>query len=148
MHFPEYSDNTVLANDIGDFFARKIECIRQDLDSAPTYDNSTSELQIMPNVQLDSFKSLTEDEVDQIISNSSKKSCSLDPIPTHLLVDCLDVLLPVITRMINLTLQSGCFHKNWKLAKVHPSLKKSTAEVVFDNLRPISNLNFICFQTH
>ena len=35
LHFPEYSDNTVLANDIGDFFAKKIECIRQDLDSAP-----------------------------------------------------------------------------------------------------------------
>ena len=143
LHFPKYNDNTVLANDIGDFFAKKIECIRQGLDSAPTYDNPTSELQIIPNVQLDSFKSLTEDEVNQIISNSSKKSCSLDPMPTHLVVDCLDVLLPVITRMINLSLQSGCFHKNWKLAKVHPGLKKSTAEVVFDNLRPISNLSFV-----
>ena len=143
LHFPEYSDNTVLANDIGDFFAKKIECIRQDLDSAATYDNPTSEPQIMPNVQLDSFKTLTEDDVNQIISNSSKKSCSLDPMPTHLVVHCLDVLLPVITRMINLSLQSGCFPENWKLAKVHPGLKKSKAEVIFDNLRPISNLSFV-----
>ena len=97
----------------------------------------------MPNVQLDSFKPLTEDEVNQIISNSSKKSCPLDPMPSHLVVDCQDVLLLVITRMINLSLQSGCFQKNWKLAKVYPSLKKSTAEVVFDNLRPISNLSFV-----
>jgi hypothetical protein len=63
LHFPEYSDNTVLANDIGDFFAKKIECIRQELDTAATYDNPTSEPQIMPNVQLDSFKTLTEDDV-------------------------------------------------------------------------------------
>ncbi|CAB3988397.1 Hypothetical predicted protein [Paramuricea clavata] len=143
LHFPECSDNTVLANDIGDFFANKTECIRQELDSAATYHNPTSEPQIMPNVQLDSFKTLTEDDVNQIISNSSKKSCSLDPMPTHLVVHCLDVLLPVITRMINLSLQSGCFPENWKLAKVHPGLKKSKAEVIFDNLRPISNLSFV-----
>ncbi|CAB3985662.1 RNA-directed DNA polymerase from transposon X-element [Paramuricea clavata] len=141
--FPEYSNNTVLANDIGDFFTKKIECIRQELDSAATYDNPTSEPQIMPNVQLDSFKTLTEDDVNQMISNSSKKSCSLDPMPTHLVVHCLDVLPPVITRIINLSLQSGCFPDNWKLAKVHPGLKKSKVEVIFDNLRPISNLSFI-----
>ena len=31
LHFPEYCNKAVLANDIGDFFAKKIECIRQDL---------------------------------------------------------------------------------------------------------------------
>ncbi|CAB3993314.1 Hypothetical predicted protein [Paramuricea clavata] len=44
--------------------------------------------------------------------------------------------------MINLSLQSGSFPENWKLAKV-PGLKKSKAEVIFDNLRPISNLSFV-----
>ncbi|CAB3993776.1 Hypothetical predicted protein [Paramuricea clavata] len=67
FHFPEYCDNTVLANDIRDFFAKKIDCIRQELDSATTYDNPTSEPQIMPNVQLDSFKTLTEDDVNRTV---------------------------------------------------------------------------------
>ena len=45
--------------------------------------------------------------------------------------------------MINLSLQSGCFPDSWKHAVVHPRLKKSKAEVIFPNLRPISNLTFV-----
>ena len=33
-----------------------------------------------------------------IISSSKNKSCPLDPIPTKLVIECLDVLLPPITR--------------------------------------------------
>lgn len=145
LHFPEYSDNTVLANDIGAWYLLQENRVgvRQELDSAATSDNSTSEPQITPNIQLNSFKTLAENDVNQIISNSSKKSCSLDPMPTHLVVHCLNVLFPVITRMINLSLQSGCFPEKWKLAKVHPGLEKSKAEVIFDNLRPINNLSFV-----
>ena len=55
-------------------------------------------------------------------------------------LDCLDVLLPVLTRMLNLLLQTGHFHDDWKLADVHPRLKKPQAELIFSNFRPISNL--------
>ena len=52
------------------------------------------------------------------IGRSSKKTCSLDPMPTSLVVESLDVLLPVITRMLNLSLQNGNFPDTWKLADV------------------------------
>ena len=55
---------------------------------------------------------------------SSKKSCSLDPVPTSLVVECMDELLPVITLIINLSLQSGHFPEVWKEAVVTPLLKK------------------------
>ena len=42
-----------------------------------------------------------------LIAKSSKKSCSLDPMPTPLVVECFDVLLPVLTRMLNLSLETG-----------------------------------------
>ena len=45
--------------------------------------------------------------------------------------------------MINLSLQSGCFADRWKHADVHPRLKRPKAEVIFPNLRPISNLTFV-----
>jgi len=63
-------------------------------------------------------------------------------MPTLLVVGCLDVLLPVLTRMINLSLESGVFPENWKQADVRPRLKKSGLEVAFKNLCPISNLSF------
>ena len=44
---------------------------------------------------------------------------------------------------LNLSLQTGHFHDDWKLADVHPRLKKPQAELIFSNLRPISNLSFV-----
>ena len=80
--------------------------------------------------ELDSFLvsltlTLTDKEVSSLIIKATKKTCSLDPMPTTLVVECLDVLLPVLTKMINLSLQSGCFADRWKHADVHPKLKSS-----------------------
>ena len=73
---------------------------------------------------------------------SSKKSCSLDPIPSKLLDQC-DVLLPVITRLINMSLMSGVFPDVWKKALITPLLKKPELDIDFQNFRPVSNLSFI-----
>ncbi|RMX55945.1 hypothetical protein pdam_00015621, partial [Pocillopora damicornis] len=51
------------------------------------------------------FSSLSQEEVHDLFRTSNKKSCGLDPIPTKLLLDCLDVLLPTITKMINYSLE-------------------------------------------
>ena len=72
-----------------------------------------------------------------------KKSCPLDPIPTGLLIDCLEVLLPPITKMINLSLDNGHFPAAWKSALVRPLLKKDGLDLIFKNFRPVSNLQYI-----
>ena len=59
-------------------------------------------------------------------------------MPTSLVVESLDVLLPVISRMLNPSLQNGNFPDTWKLADVRPR-PKMAAEALFANLRPISN---------
>ena len=41
-----------------------------------------------------------------------------------------------------MSLESGLFPDNWKHADVRPRLKKPGLELVFKNLRPISNLSF------
>ena len=73
----------------------------------------------------------------------AKKSCALDPIPTPLLIKSIDALLPVITEIINLSLQSGYFPPVWKEALVLPILKKANLNLVYKNYRPVSNLSFI-----
>ena len=62
------------------------------------------------------FKELSVDNVKALIIGCSKKSCSLDPTPTLLVVECIDVVAPVIVRMTNLSLPSGRFVDRWKEA--------------------------------
>ena len=143
LNFTGYHDNRKLANDIGKFFVQKIERIRTELDTAATADPSQSfEPPYLNSAQLASFTILSQEDVKNLIGKSSKKTCSLDPMPTPLVVECLDPLLPVITRMINLSLQCGTFPDDWKLADIKPTLKKTGAEALLTNLRPISNLSF------
>ncbi len=49
----------------------------------------------------------SEEEVREIIQKSPNKSCELDPIPTWLLKDCLDELLPLITDIVNTSMKAG-----------------------------------------
>ena len=90
-----------------------------------------------------SFQLLTENDMRDIIQRSARKSCEFDPMPTSLVLSCLDELLPVITRMVNSSLACGYFPSNWKEALVNPLLKKDDLPHEFANLRPVSNLQLI-----
>ena len=50
--------------------------------------------------------------------------CNLDPIPTKLVLELLDPLLPVTDKMINSSLFGGHFPKAWKEALIDPHYKK------------------------
>ena len=147
LNFQGYYDNRQLANATGDFFVQKIEVSRAKLDAAASDVSTSDEFHPADFVPLtscfDSFHLVTEEDVRTLISKSNKKSCSQDPMPIQIVVECLDVLLPALTRMINLSLESGCFNESWKHADVHPRLKKPKSKATFPNLRPISNLTFV-----
>ena len=64
-------------------------------------------------------------------------------MPTPLMLECLDTLLPVITSQINLSLEYGVFPDMWKEAIGYPLLKKVDLGSSFPNLRLISNLSYI-----
>ena len=91
------------------------------------------------------FDLLSESEVFDLIKALSKKSCPLDPtcIPTKLLAEYINVLLPLIRKITNLLLDSGHFPRTWKCALVQPLLKKDGLPPIFKNFRPVSNLAFI-----
>ena len=130
-----------MANDFGKFLAQKIGDIRSvNTNQICLPINATST--VTPSC-FSEFNLLSESEVFDLITASFKKSCSLDPIPTKLLNECVVVLLPPITKIINLSLDSGYFPLTWKCALVRPLLKKDGLPPVFKNFRPVSNLAFI-----
>ena len=78
-----------------------------------------------------------------LISKAAGKSCQLDPIPTPIVLKLLDVLLPVITKLINLSFDTGRFAEAWKEALVLLSLKKPSLDFALKNFRPVSNLSYV-----
>ena len=147
MNLP--NDNSVedykLPKIFSTYFNDKIRLIQTDIDKAtdsnidPLADDVPCDKSI-----LNAFKLVTSDEVYKTIMKSKKKTCPLDPIPTSLLIDCIEELLPLITNIINRSLSSGTFPNIFKHAIVTPLLKKSTLDPnVLKNYRPISNLSFL-----
>ena len=63
-------------------------------------------------------------EEHDLLLTSKKKTCSLDTIPTKLVFECLDFPLPVITKIINYSLEHDVFLSAWRNALVFPLLKK------------------------
>ncbi len=93
---------------------------------------------------LSDFHSVSEADVQKIIQRSSAKSCILDPIPRWLLKDCLTVLLPMITNIINLSLSQCEMPESFKEAILIPPLKKILLDPeILKHFRPISNLSYV-----
>ena len=144
---PCSTDKHKFVNDLGDYFRDKVVKIHKNIETrldAMNEPRTYSPLATYHDVDvLSNFKSLSEHQVEKLILNLSKKSCSLDPMPTKLLLQCIDILIPVFTSLINLSLSTGHFPMQWKNALITPLLKKPGLDADFKNLRPISNLKYI-----
>ena len=92
-------------------------------------------------VTLSEFQPLSEEAVGKM-AVASMKTCTLDFLPSSILLVCIEELLPVINRMVNVSLENGYFADDWKRAVVHPLLKKSGLQLINKNFRPVSNLQF------
>ena len=127
------------ADGFATFFVRKVEGVRSDtagLPPPPVLAPATSSLA--------SFRPCTQTEIRRIIMTSPVKSCSLDPVPTFLVREYVDVLLPYITKMVNASLSQGRLPVSQKHAIVTPLLKKTGLDSSnMNNFRPVSNLSFI-----
>ena len=127
-----------LANEFADFFLDKILKIRKELDSKHLY---------IPYDQVDvvfnEFTTVSKEYIRKTILAMPSNSCELDILPTNILKIVLDKYLPIITRIINISLANGVFVPQWKSAIVRPLLKKSGLELILKNYRPVSSLNFL-----
>ena len=75
---------------------------------------------------------------------ATPKCCHLDPIPTDLLKQVIDNIIPAITTIVNKSLLSCTFPQSLKSASVVPLLKKKNLDKEdLKNYRPVSNLAYI-----
>jgi len=121
------------------FFSHKVDDIRADTAATPPPVITDTAPSSLP-----SFRPVTVSDVRLIIMSSPVKSCSLDPWPTFLICDYVDLLTPYVTSMVNISLSHGHLPESQNHAIVSPLLKKAgldTADMA--NFRPVSNLTFL-----
>ena len=137
---PSHASHIGLDNRFVTFFSDKISKIR---DSFTNTDSFTLPAPSdVPKFAL--FKSVSEDEVRKVITKSPTKSCLLDPWPTFIVKECLDILLPSITKLVNCSLTGRAVPAGFKKAIVSPLIKKSSLPPdELKNYRPVSGLSFI-----
>ncbi len=140
---PQSDNSLALANRFAQYFDVKIENIRKEVETQMSQ-STEQQPSVTVNQPLNNFTLLTEGDVIKHLSKMKSKSCCLDPIPTWLLKDCKDVLAPLLTSIINLSLSSGVFPSQLKEATVTPILKKTSLDTEnLKNYRPVSNLPFL-----
>ncbi len=134
-HSPE------LCEKLCSFFINKIACIKSHIVSNPS--QKVWYLPTSP-AKFSLFYPISHSELLNIVSSLRSTTCSLDVIPTSLLMEVLDAVVPNIISIINSSLQTSLFPSYFKHAVVHPLLKKVNLDPAdFNNYRPISKLPFL-----
>ena len=127
-----------IAETLNDYFITKIKNIRSNL---PT--STTDPLKVLKSLMVGrnchfSFSTVHPDEVLDVINGlSNSTSFGLDEIDTQVIKLVKLDILPVLTHIINLSLTTHQFPKDWKNSKIIPLLKKGDS---FDpkNYRPVA----------
>ena len=116
MYLPDHSSIAVLVNIFSSFFINKISIIRSSFPSG-----SCSNLLTPPNTRetLHNLSHVTDAEVRRLVLSAPCKSSDLDPLPTGLVKDCIDVLVTPIVSIVNLSLSKGMFPDTFQVC---PSL--------------------------
>ena len=117
---PAYSSAQDLASRFATFFKEKFDKIRDELPDCSDIDLNIPQ------------------------DKPPSKSCTLDPIPTWIIRDAKNELLPKITDIINASLRSSEVPTSMKSSVFTPLLRKATLDPeILKNYRPVSNLMLV-----
>ena len=90
------------------------------------------------------LRPVSREFVHDLLKRTPLKSCELDSIPTALMYECMDILLPLLMQISMSHWQLVFFAPTSKMAIVKPQLKKQNLDPNnLKNYRPISNLPFL-----
>ena len=94
------------AEKLSQFFIDKIDAVRAETENSdpPIFTTYTGK-------QFTSFQKNTKEDIRKLLLGSPPKTCSLDPIPTSVLLKSVDILLPFIYAMCNASLKKGPFRQ-------------------------------------
>ena len=141
---PTATDPTQLANDLGNFFADKVNAIRTEI--SDRIDHAQHGLGIehsFSGCTLFDFEPSDKTELTEIITSMNNKFSTVDPIPPSFIKQHLDYFLPILLDIVNKSLSMG-FPDNLKHTTVNPIYKeKGSDSELFKSYRPVSNLPFL-----
>ena len=135
---PEGADTThaALATRFQRSFTDKVDALCRKRSQQPSDDRANE-----ATARLRVFEPESPSDVKRIVMASAAKSCELDPLPTSLLKTHIDLLCPVLARIINTSLSAAVVPQPMKHAVVTPVLKKRCSDVnILTNFRPIFNI--------
>ena len=90
-----------------------------------------------------SFRNVKDDEVRKFIMNlGGSKATPVRDIPTDMLKQTMDIHLPIMTQIINMSIDNNCYPDDLKLAEVSPVFKKKD-DLGKENYRPVSVLSHV-----
>jgi hypothetical protein len=141
---PSHTTIDELPDKFGEYFISKIDTIREGFPPVvPSHEYSP-----VTSSSLEEFEPVSVDNLTKVIKQTPSKQCSLDPLPTWILKECVGSLGVPILGIVNQSLQSGCVPSYFKKAVVTPLIKKPTLDVDnLKNFRPVSNLPVIAKST-
>jgi hypothetical protein len=100
------------------YFQRKIQTIRDNLQKANETNDNVVDVE-RADVKFTGqhparLAPVSSDEIRKVLVKWPSKSCGIDPMPTYLLKQCANNVLPVITTMVNKSLNGLLFqlHSN------------------------------------
>ena len=143
---PSHDSPQVLANSFADFFDNKIVSLKERLRSSNFIDNDLSIVINQPSCSscFNNFSEVTVDQITKLIAKSKPKTSKLDPAPTGLIKQSVNIVAPFVTNIINASLTSGIFPTDLKKGLILPLLKKPSLDrEELCNYRPITNLTFL-----
>jgi len=122
------------------FFARKIDTVPAATADKPMPPPTADRV----HCSLPAFHRLSEADVRRLIMSSAIKSSTLDPVPTFLLREFVDVLLPYVTCMVDSSLRQFRLPDSQKTCSRHPAPEAAGSwHRGHSNYRPVSNVTFM-----
>ena len=110
--YPPSENDCMLADELATFFTAKIDTLHNDLNvkKKALIDSAEYVSDEVLTISLTKFSTLTEmklDDIRELAATVFSKSCVLDPLPSSIIKQCTDLLLPTITNIVNLSLCEG-----------------------------------------
>ena len=102
-HLPDFTeDMTELANQFNNFFIEKIDTIRSEIPPSMMYhtsqNNATQRF-------LTEFELTNINEIKEVLNEGGFKCSPADPLPSKLFKDHANILLPILVKLANCSLQ-------------------------------------------
>ena len=138
---PCHTDSQKLANEFNDYYIDKVKQIRNSIPAEEDNDKKFS--RPFCGQRLEIFSPTTIEEVTSLIKEHGLKTSQEDPLPASICKSSLDILIPVLTDLINLSLAEGSI-EGAKSSVIDPLLKKAGLDSdVKKNYRPVNKLEFV-----